>query len=192
MGSLDIPQLDAVHDVTGRLFELLGTWFQVGDNWTFSLVTVDAEPVELLDSRGLAAFTMRKLQALRWLVGQLRLDPLPTECLDAFYGYSEDLQRSLSLLADRSEPPADGYELLDEGIELIGAAAVEVMLRTEQRSALVSGDQLLESAGPAPEPDQDDGAPNSEGPVDVPGTSEPACGTGMHEASDLPEPGDAG
>ncbi len=57
----------ALHDVTTELFETLREWFDVPPRVTFDLEAIDSAVRELGDPRMIAAFAMRKLQALHLL-----------------------------------------------------------------------------------------------------------------------------
>lgn len=65
-----LPKPDALlalHDVTAELFARLQDWFDVPDEVTLNLSSVDAAVTELSDPVMVAAMAMRKLQALHLL-----------------------------------------------------------------------------------------------------------------------------
>jgi len=61
------PELLALHDVTEELFVTLQRWFDVPDEVTLDLRSVDAVVREMADPVMIAALAMRKLQALHLL-----------------------------------------------------------------------------------------------------------------------------
>lgn len=61
------PELLALHDVTEELFVTLQRWFDVPDQVTLDLRSVDAVVREMADPVMIAALAMRKLQALHLL-----------------------------------------------------------------------------------------------------------------------------
>lgn len=63
------PELLALHDVTAELFDTLQTWFGVPDRVSVDLAAVDSDEAirQMSDPVMIAAFAMRKLQALHLL-----------------------------------------------------------------------------------------------------------------------------
>lgn len=54
--------------VSKDVFLALRTYFDLGDSWGFSLSSPDVSAEELLDERGRAAWALRRIQAVRFLL----------------------------------------------------------------------------------------------------------------------------
>jgi hypothetical protein len=88
-----IPKPDALlalHDVTTELFETLRAWFDVPPQVSFDLEGIDSAVRELGDPRMIAAFAMRKLQALHLLA-----TPGVMTTTDVIVSIVSDLDRAL-------------------------------------------------------------------------------------------------
>ena len=88
-----IPKPDALlalHDVTTELFDVLREWFEVPTKVKFDLAAVDSAVRELGDPRLIAAFAMRKLQALHLLA-----TPGVMTTTDVVVAIVSDLDRAL-------------------------------------------------------------------------------------------------
>ena len=83
-------ELLALHDVTEELFDTLRAWFDVPSQITFDLADIDSAVRELGDPRLIAAFAMRKLQALRLLA-----TPGVLTTTDVVVSIVSDLDRAL-------------------------------------------------------------------------------------------------
>lgn len=86
------PELLALHDVTAELFETLQRWFSVPPQITVDVSAVDADGAirELGDPVMIAAFAMRKLQALH-----LMATPGVRTSTDVVVTMVQDLTRAL-------------------------------------------------------------------------------------------------
>lgn len=88
-----IPKPDellALHDITAELFAMLQEWFDVPDDVTIDLATIDSAIAELGDPHLIAAMAMRKLQALR-----LISTPGVKTSTDVVVAIVQDLDRAL-------------------------------------------------------------------------------------------------
>jgi hypothetical protein len=88
-----IPKPDellALHDITAELFAMLREWFDVPDDVTIDLATIDSAIAELGDPYLIAAMAMRKLQALR-----LISTPGVKTSTDVVVAIVQDLDRAL-------------------------------------------------------------------------------------------------
>ncbi len=123
-------ELLALHDVTAELFETLQRWFDVPSHVTVDVSTVDADGAirELGDPVMIAAFAMRKLQALHLLA-----TPGVRTSTDVVVTMVQDLTRALlqapamrlRLQAERMDWDA-ALAALDEGaVDAVAPAAVD-------------------------------------------------------------------
>lgn len=89
--ALDKPvELLALHGVTSELFHTLRRWFEVPERVTIDLSRVDSAVAELGDPLMIAAFAMRKLQALNLLA-----TPGIATTTDVVVAIVQDIQRAL-------------------------------------------------------------------------------------------------
>jgi hypothetical protein len=124
------PELLALHDVTAELFDTLQRWFDVPSRVTVDVAAVDSEAAirELGDPVMIAAFAMRKLQALHLLA-----TPGVRTSTDVVVTMVQDLTRALlqapamrlRLQAERMDWDA-AFAALDEGgVDAVAPAAVD-------------------------------------------------------------------
>ena len=98
-------ELRELTEVTRRLFHLLKENFEVGNTFTFSMAEVDA-PDALRDFTEVAAFSLRKIQALHYMS-----KPGTPAASDVIIEMASGLNRSLPALADQVEDPEVGKEI---------------------------------------------------------------------------------
>lgn len=90
------PELLSLYDATSKVFEIIKKEFEVSDTYVLVLHDVDAAEPFLTETHDIAAITMRKIQALRWVA-----TPGVETANDVVVTLAADLQRSLDHLAER-------------------------------------------------------------------------------------------
>lgn len=90
------PELLDLYDATLKVFKIIKEEFVVSDAYTLALHDVDAAGPFLIETHDIAAITMRKIQALRWVA-----TPGVETTNDVVVTLAADLQRSLDHLAGR-------------------------------------------------------------------------------------------
>ncbi len=83
-------ELLALHGVSAELFEMLQSWFGVGDRLTLDLSAIDSAVAELGDPVMIAGMAMRKLQALHLIA-----TPGVLTATDMVVALVNDLNRAL-------------------------------------------------------------------------------------------------
>ncbi|MFC4066296.1 hypothetical protein [Actinoplanes subglobosus] len=118
-------ELLELRKVTEELFQLLKAHFHPADRFTFALATVDDPEVvaEITDPVAVAAFTMRKVQALHRVAG----DGVRTSA-DVVIGLAAELNRSLVELAAHVEDVAASNRIvaLNKKVILAGLATSRI------------------------------------------------------------------
>lgn len=90
------PELVGLHAETPRIFRTLKAEFQVPDTYELPLHDVDAAEPFLSNTRDVAAITLRKIQALRWVT-----KPGVETTNDIVVTLAADLLRALDYLVPR-------------------------------------------------------------------------------------------
>jgi hypothetical protein len=89
------PELVSLHAQTPQIFRTLKEEFQVPDTYELVLYDVDAAEPFLRSTRDVAAITMRKIQALRWVT-----KPGVDTANDVVVTLAADLLRALDYLVE--------------------------------------------------------------------------------------------
>ncbi|MGH3695549.1 MAG: hypothetical protein ACRDRX_16440 [Pseudonocardiaceae bacterium] len=100
------PELVGLHAETPRAFQTLKAEFQVPDTYELPLHHVDAAEPFLSNARDVAAITLRKIQALRWVT-----KPGVETTNDIVVTLAADLLRALEYLVPRCADTARADEL---------------------------------------------------------------------------------
>lgn len=125
-------ELLALHDVSAELFAILQRWFDVPARVSFDVATIDSAVREMSDPTMVAAFAMRKLQAVHLLA-----TPGVRTTTDVVLTILSDLERALT------EAPATRLRM--------------VAARTDWDRAFEAMEAAGEQAGDAPlSADEDD------------------------------------
>lgn len=95
------PELISLYAETPQVFLVLKEEFQIPDTYELPLHDVDAAEPFLRDTRDVAAITMRKIQALRWVT-----KPGVETANDVVVTLAADLLRALDYLATCCEDTA--------------------------------------------------------------------------------------
>lgn len=132
----------ALHGVTTELFDTLRAWFDVPDAVTMDLAAVDSAVRELGEPQMIAAFAMRKLQALHLLA-----TPGVRTTTDVVITIAQDLERALlqaprmrlQVRAAAADWDAELAGLADAGSELDAPAAATDRDTEVERYRLLHG-----------------------------------------------------
>lgn len=89
--------------VSGDAFLLVKRLYDLPDQWSFQIGSPDLDPEEMKSEAGEAAFMLRRLQALRYLTGDLRCAPL-----SVVFGHADELNRYLPTLISRDRVVESG------------------------------------------------------------------------------------
>jgi hypothetical protein len=102
------PELISLYAATSEAFETLKAEFQVPDTYELVLHDVDAAEPFLTSTLDIAAVTMRKIQALRWVA-----KPGVETANDVVVALAADLLRALDHLVNCCDDPAKANALTE-------------------------------------------------------------------------------
>jgi hypothetical protein len=111
------PELLDLYDDTLKVFKIIKEEFVISDTYTLVLHDVDAAGPFLIKTRDIAAITMRKIQALRWVA-----TPGVETTNDVVVTLAADLQRSLDHLAGRCKDRKEADALIEFKYQVMRAA----------------------------------------------------------------------
>jgi hypothetical protein len=115
------PSLAGAGGLAGRVFLVVKDWYHLGDEWTFDVSDVDANPESFSDPKAIAAVCLRKLQLIRFLS---RPDqPLPDPWM--VVAHLSELQVAMAQIGENKTACAAAGEL-DALDELVRRVCVEI------------------------------------------------------------------